>query len=100
MCVSLHMFVCLYMRACVCVCVRALPCKVGYIIFLLSVSVRYAFSKISSQKCFLAVNNFRLLKLAFHRSILIHSVRRKFSAFMEYVQCISRHHDTGVNVHH
>jgi hypothetical protein len=40
-------------------------------------------------------SNFVVLK-----SSCIYSVRRNYSAFREYVQCMSRHHDTWVNVHH
>jgi hypothetical protein len=43
----------------------ALALRVGSIIFILSVCLRYSFSKNGSQDCSLKVNNFGLIALAF-----------------------------------
>jgi hypothetical protein len=90
-----HAFVCVY----VCVCERALGI-VCCMVFLLSVSVRYSIPKSAIQECFLEVKNVGLLKLLFLRSIIIHSVRRKYSTSMAYVQCMSGCQHKCINVHH
>jgi hypothetical protein len=37
--------------------------------------------------------------LLFQRSIITYCPRRKYSAFIEYAQCMSRCHDTCIHVH-
>jgi hypothetical protein len=78
----------------------ALAHRVGMIIVHLSVSGRYTFSKNGSNDCFLEVNNFGKSNFIFHTQSTIYSIRRNSSGFREYVHCMSRHHDTWVNVPH
>jgi hypothetical protein len=98
MCVFLFICSCASVHMCVWVC--GSPCtqscedNTSF-----SVSVEIPFSKNGSHDCFLELNNFRS-NLLFCGSSTIYSVSRNFSAFSDYVQCISRHPDTCVNVHH
>jgi hypothetical protein len=70
------MYVCVFVCICLsasehvvcvslCVFVGAFAHMVGRVTFLLSVSVRYPFSKNGSHDCFLEVNNFEQIKLSF-----------------------------------
>jgi hypothetical protein len=80
---------------CECVCVGG--CK----IFPVSVSVRYSVPHNASQQCFLEVTNCRFgSTLLLWRSTLTYCLRRKYSAFIEYAQCISGYPDTCVHVRH
>jgi hypothetical protein len=62
-CVCVCVFVCFCACVCVCVFVGAFAQRVDSIIFLLSVSGRYSFSKNGSPDCFLEGNNFGEIKL-------------------------------------
>jgi hypothetical protein len=70
-------------------------------IFPVSVPVRYSVSNNESQHCFLEVTDFGFgSTLLFQRSTLISFLGKIYSAFIEYVQCMSGYHDTCVHVHH
>jgi hypothetical protein len=99
-CASVHMCVCVCVCF-VCVCVCGSPCTQGCednTSF--SVSVRYRFQKMAVT--IVSWNSIISDKpnLHFCGSSTIYSVSRNFSAFSDYVQCMSRHPDTCVNVHH
>jgi hypothetical protein len=101
-CVCVYLFMCF--SACVCVCVSvfvgAIAHRVVWIIFLLSVSVRYPFQKMAVTIDFWKSIISDKSNFLFCRSSCIYSVRRNYSAFRVYVKCMSRHHDTWVIVHH
>jgi hypothetical protein len=72
----------------------------GHKVFPVSVSVRYCVSNNARQQCFLEDTNFGFgSTLLFQRSTVIYCLRRKYSTFIEYAQCMSRYHDTCVHVH-
>jgi hypothetical protein len=65
-----------------------------------SLSVRYSIPINAIQDCFLEVSNFGFFSmLLFHRSTVINCPRRKYSAFIEYGQCMSGYHDACMYVH-
>ena len=61
--VCVCVFVCVLLLMCVCVFVGAFAHRVDSIIFLLSVSGSYSFSKNGSHDCFLEGNSFGEIKL-------------------------------------
>jgi hypothetical protein len=79
------------------VCRRVGGCK----LFPVSVFVTCSVPINASQQYFLEVTNFGFgSPLLFRRSSVTFCLRRKYSAFTEYVQCMSRYYDTCVHVHH
>jgi hypothetical protein len=65
------------------------------------VSIRYSVPNNANQECFLEASNFGFFSvLLFHRWTVINCLRRKYSAFIEYGQCMSRYHDSCMYVHH
>jgi hypothetical protein len=72
----------------------------GCKIFPGSVSVRYSVPNLACQECFLEVTNLGFCStLLFHMSCVINCVRRKYSGFIEYAQCMSWVPDMCVSVH-
>jgi hypothetical protein len=79
------------------VCRHVCGCK----IFPVSVSVRPSVPNNGSQQCFLEVTQFGFVSaLVFWRSAVTNCLVKKYSAFIEYSQCMSGYLDTCVNVHH
>jgi hypothetical protein len=70
-------------------------------IFSGSVSVRYSVPSHTTQECILELSNFWFCSTSlFRRLSVINCLRRKYSALIKYVPCMSWCHDTCVNVHH
>jgi hypothetical protein len=94
------LFLCASVHVCVCACVWE-PSHTGLVVYYFFLQCcEILFSKNSSKivswkSIILGCSN-----LLFCISSIIYSIRRKYSAFTEYAQCMSRHHDTCVNVHH
>jgi hypothetical protein len=82
----------------VCLCVET---RVWFTTFPGSMSIQYSVPNNVSQEFFLEVSNFGFFSaLVFCRSTVVNCLRRKYSAFIEYGQCVLGCHDVCMYVHH